>query len=127
MTLAVDLKDVALIAGGGIGAAAAVIHGVLVQNLLVKPRFDSATTHTRPHRRLETMLLHFSTFNWFLGGLAIIAAAGAFDLSVRRAVCVMVACNYLFGAAGNFWATRGRHIGWAVYAVSIALIAMGWR
>jgi hypothetical protein len=33
--------------------------------------------------------------------------------------------SYLYGALGNLWATRGRHVGWVFYAVALVLIAFG--
>jgi hypothetical protein len=37
----------------------------------------------------------------------------------------LVGATYLFGAAGNFWATRGRHPGWMLLALALVLIAFG--
>ena len=74
---------------------------------------------------LVPVLLHFSTFNWFLGGLALIAAAIWFALDARLATGLLVGSSYLFGALGNLWATRGRHPGWLLYAVALILIVFG--
>jgi hypothetical protein len=46
-------------------------------------------------RRLVPPLLHFSTISWFLGGLALIAAAGWFDTDARRATGLFVGSLYL--------------------------------
>jgi hypothetical protein len=68
-------------------------------------------------------LLHFSTIVWFLGGLALIAAAFWFDRDARLATGLFVGSTYLFGALGNLWATRGRHPGWMLMAAALVLIA----
>ena len=78
-----------------------------------------------PLRKLAAGLLQFSTFNWFIGGLALIAAAAWFDSDGRPATGVLVGSSYLFGAIGNFWSTRGRHPGWMLYAVALLLIGFG--
>src|SRR5678815_4959915 len=44
---------------------------------------------------------------------------------IRRIAALLVGSSYLFGAAGNLWATRGRHPGWALYALALVLIAYG--
>jgi hypothetical protein len=33
--------------------------------------------------------------------------------------------SYLYGALGNLWVTRGRHVGWVLYAVALVLIVFG--
>jgi len=71
------------------------------------------------------VLLQFSTFNWFLGGLALIVAANAFNQEAKLATGLLVGSSYLFGALGNLWATRGRHPGWMAYALALVLIVYG--
>ena len=82
---------------------------------------------TGPSKRLVPALLHFSTMIWFLGGVALIAAATAFSRDARIATGVLVGSSYLLGAAINFWATRGRHFGWMLYAAAVVLIVLGLR
>lgn len=118
--------DAALATAGIIGSGVAVVHGVLTQRLFVGP-FEALADKrfAAPIRRLVPLLLHFSTFNWFLGGLALIAAAIGFAPGGRLAICLLVGSSYLFGALGNLWGTRGRHPGWALYAAALILIALG--
>ena len=71
------------------------------------------------------LLLHFSTIVWFLGGLALIAAAIWFDRDARLATGLFVGSTYLFGALGNLWGTRGRHPGWMLMAAALILIVFG--
>jgi hypothetical protein len=86
-------QDAALGLAGVIGSGVAVAHGILTQRLMVRPfeaflLADKRTTTSI--RRLVPGLLHFSTFNWFLGGLALIAAAIWFEQDARLATGLLV-------------------------------------
>jgi hypothetical protein len=121
-------QDAALAMAGIIGAGVAVVHGVLVQRLMVRPFEAFALADRRiagSTRRLVPMLLHFSTIFWFLGGLTLVAAANWFEQDVRLAISLLVGGSYLFGAIGNLWATRGRHPGWMLMAAALLLILLG--
>jgi hypothetical protein len=122
------MEDIALIAAGVIGTCVAVVHGVLTQRLMAAPidalfRQDGRTAPAI--RRLVPLLLHLSTISWFLGGLTLVAAALWFDAGARLATAWFVGSLYLFGAAGNLWGTRGRHPGWLLLALALALIVAG--
>lgn len=124
------MNQTALIAAGVIGSGVAIVHGVLTQRLMVAPidalfRDDGSTAPAI--RRLVPLLLHLSTVSWFLGGLALVAAALWFSDDARLATAWFVGGLYLFGAAGNLWGTRGRHPGWMLLAVALALILAGAR
>jgi hypothetical protein len=113
---------------GVIGSCVAVVHGILVQRLMVRPfeeLFAADARIRRSVRRLVPLLLHFSTVAWFFGGLALIAAASWLDADARLATGLFVGALYLFGAVGNFWATRGRHPGWMLMTAALVLIALG--
>ena len=70
-------------------------------------------------------LLQFSTFNWLVGGVALIAAAIWLGPGARLATACSSAGSYLFAAVGNSWATRGRHPGWMLMAAALFLIVLG--
>jgi hypothetical protein len=124
--MVMDWHDVALGMAGIIGSGVAVVHGVLTQRLMVEPFAQLADGRiAAPIRRLVPLLLQFSTFNWFVGGLALIVAANAFGHQARLATGLLVGSSYLFAALGNFWGTRGRHPGWMLYAVALILIVYG--
>jgi hypothetical protein len=121
-------QNAALAMAGIIGAGVAVVHGVLVQRLMVRPFEAFALADRRiagSTRRLVPLLLHFSTIFWFLGGLALVAAANWFGPDVRLAISLFVGVSYLFGTIGNLWATRGRHPGWMLMAAALVLILLG--
>jgi hypothetical protein len=123
-----DMQNAALAAAGVIGSSVAVLHGVSIQRHMIGPLapvMHATDRISSSGRRLVPLLLHFSTFNWFLGGLALIAAANWFGSEARLATGLLVGSSYLFGALGNFWGTKGRHPGWALYAVVLGLIMFG--
>lgn len=125
-----DWQDGVLCTAGVIGSGVAVAHGILMQRFMIAPlgpllRADDRMTP--PIRRLVPLLLHFSTFNWFLGGLALIVAAIWFGQEARLATGVLVGSSYLFGALGNLWGTRDLHPGWVLYALALGLIVLGLR
>lgn len=121
-------SDVSLVLAGTIGSGVAVVHGVLVERLMVRPfkaAFSGDRAMSRAVKRLVPLLLHFSTVSWFLGGLALIATAMGLGRDARLATATLVGALFLFGAAGNLWATRGRHPGGMLMAAAVALIALG--
>jgi len=121
-----DWHNAALAMAGVIGSGVAVVHGVLTQRLMVGPFERLAGGRVSASiRRLVPGMLHFSTFNWFLGGLALIAVALWLGRDARLAIGLLVGSSYLYGALGNLWATRGRHPGWMLYAVALLLIVYG--
>jgi hypothetical protein len=122
-----SMQDAALMLAGAIGSATALVHGILTQRYMVRPiaALLAEKRMAAPIRRLVPLLLHFSTCAWFLGGLALIAAANGFGNEARLATALFVGSLFLFGAVVNGWATRGRHPGWMLMAAAVALIAFG--
>jgi hypothetical protein len=121
-------QDGALSAAGVIGSGVAVVHGILLQRRMVepiKPLLELGKPMSGSIRRLVPVLLHFSTFNWFLSGIALISAAIWLGPEAKLAIGLLVGSSYLFGAIGNFWGTRGRHPGWVLYGVALALVILG--
>ena len=121
-----DRHEIALVVAGVVGSAGAVVHGVLTQRYLVEPFQERAGGGGSPMvARIGAVLLQFSTFNWFVGGLALIVAACALGREARLAAGLLVGSSYLFAVLGNFWASQGRHPGWMLYAVALGLLAYG--
>jgi hypothetical protein len=126
--MVMNWQNAALTMAGVIGSGVAVVHGILVQRLMVKPFEEFALADGRigaSIRRLVPLLLHFSTISWFLGGLALIAAARWLERDARFTTGVFVGSLYLFGALANLWGTRGPHPGWMLMAIALVLIAFG--
>ena len=119
-------QNAALAMAGIIGAGVAVVHGILVQRYMVRSFEELADKRIAGStRRLVPLLLHFSTISWFLGGLALVAAANWFGQDTRLAISLFVGGGYMFGAVVNLWATRGRHPGWMLMAAALVLIVLG--
>jgi len=121
--MTMNRHDIALVVAGMIGVGVAIVHGVFTQRLLVKPTLELSIP--RLARKLIPGLLQFSTFNWFVSGLALVAVAFAREHETKFAVGVLAASSYLFGALGNLWATRGRHYGWMLYGIAVLAIIYG--
>lgn len=117
--------DAALVTAGIIGCVVAIIHGVLTQRLMVRPVQQLADAQmSTPIRRLVCMLLQFSTYNWFIGGIALIVAP-QLGYEARLVTGLLAGSSYLFGALGNLWGTRRLHPGWVLYSIAVILIAYG--
>lgn len=121
-------QDLALIAAGLIGAVTAVIHGVLTQKFMVVPvdrRLKADAVVSNQIRLLVASLLQYSTFSWLAGGGALIASALFLGPEARLAVSLVVGSGYAYAVIANCWATRGRHPGWMLLAVSVGLMVAG--
>jgi hypothetical protein len=80
-----DSHDAALAIAGVLGSGVAVVHGVLTQRLMVRRlQGPGGAQFPAKIRTLIAALLHFSTYNWFLGELALIFAALAFQREAKR-------------------------------------------
>ena len=94
MEHAMNLHDTALIFAGSLGMIVAIIHGTLMDRLMVQPALKSAPLN-RASMRLLPLLMQFSTVCWFTGGLALIAAPIWFDGSARLTTSVFAGGFYL--------------------------------
>lgn len=122
------LHDVALACAGVLGIGVAVIHGLLTHRHMVTPfaAWAGGSGGLRSSiQKLVPALLQFSTFNWIVGGVAMIVAAIWSDYHGKLITGLLVGSSYLYGALGNAWATGGRHPGWLLYAVALLLIGFG--
>lgn len=82
-------QELALAFAGAIGSFVAIIHGILVERRMVKPLnslLAEKNALTPPLRRVLSPLLHFSTFAWFVGGIALIIAACLDGYGVKLAI-----------------------------------------
>lgn len=121
------MQHVALLLAGMIGGATAIFHGVVTHRLMVRPidrRLVGAPGVSMTIRRIVPPVLHYSTYSWLVGGIALIVVAYSAQPDARRAISLLVGSMFLYGAVANLWATRGRHPGWLLLAVAVALIAV---
>ena len=120
------MQHFALLVAGLIGAATAIFHGIVTQRLMVKPidrRLAAADGVSITIRRIVPPLLHYSTYSWLVGGLALVIAANGAGAETRLWVSLLVGAEFLYAAIANAWATRGRHPGWMLMAAAVGLIA----
>jgi len=121
-----NAHDWALALAGVIGSGVAIVHGILTQRFMVTPFQHLAEGNFgASRRRLVPLLLQFSTFNWFIGGIVLVIAAVFFQRQARLVTGLLVGSSYLFGALGNLWSTRSVHPGWTLYALALCLIGYG--
>src|SRR5262245_3346818 len=119
-----DLHNTALVVAGVVGSTVAIVHGFIMQRLIVRPIHDHGGTAPQHNPEVGGRLLHFTTINWFISGLGLLIATYSFGREARLATEFLVGSSYLFGALVNLWATRGRHVGWVLYAVAVLLSSM---
>ena len=65
------------------------------------------------------------TISWTQGGAILVLVPFLLDQSQRTIAVYMIALVYASGAIANCWATRGRHPGWFLLAVTTVLALMG--
>lgn len=110
-----------LVAGGLLGVAIAIAHGLIGQARIVEPCEGLKGSQAR----VLVAVFHLSTLYWALGGLAVIAAVVIGGTESRNTIVAVVIALYVAGAIANFWATRGRHFGWMLLLTASALLAAG--
>ena len=110
-----NAHDWALALAGVIGSGVAIVHGILTQRLMVTPfQHFAESNFGASTRRLVPLLLQFSTFNWFIGGIVLVIAAVFFQRQARLVTGLLVGSSY-----------RSVHPGWILYALALCLIGFG--
>ena len=117
-------QSVLFIAAGAIGMGVAVLHGVLMQRLMIAPLLAGNDLPARG-RGIFPILMHYSTAVWLLAGAALVWASAALPAEATVVMACTAAVLYSLGAIGNFVGTRGRHFGWIPLTGSVALIVWG--
>lgn len=115
------MQDLALQAAGVLAVGVAVMHGVIAERRV----FPGAHIEPRWTLRLLRMVWQASTVDWIVVGVLLIAAPGLGSPAARQWIVGAAVVIYSFAAAGNAVATRGRHIGWVLMAVVVALALVG--
>ncbi|NWK68948.1 hypothetical protein HWX41_07450 [Bacillus paramycoides] len=123
-----DWSSITLTTAGVIGGSTAVVHGILMKRLIIKPIeavFVADGRISAPLQRLVTLLLHFTTFNWLLSGLSLIAAAIWFEQDARLVMGLLAGSSYLYGTIISLWVIRRLHPSWILMAVALILTILG--
>ena len=121
------MQQAALVAAGIIGAGVAVVHGFLMQRMIIR-RLDSVMASEGipvATRRLVPALLHFSTASWLLSSLLLSAAALWSGHDVIVVASLVAGAAYLYGAVAAAWSIRNWHPSWLLMTLALALIVLG--
>ena len=116
------MRDILLQAAGLAAIVVALIHGWLGEAKI----FARATIEPERLRILIRLVWQASTVAWIGGGVLLMAAPWmASDLARHWIIGTMTAV-FAFGAAGNAFATRGRHYGWLALSAVVVLAVAGY-
>lgn len=123
-----DWHSITLAAAGVIGGGTAIVHGILMKRLIIKPIeavFVANGQISAPIQKLVRLLLHFTTLNWLISGLTLIAAAIWFKQDARLVTGLLAGISFLYGAIISFWVIRRPHPSWILLSVAFLLIVLG--
>ncbi|MGX0967064.1 hypothetical protein AB7M63_007513 [Bradyrhizobium japonicum] len=116
------MRDLLLQCAGGLTIIVALIHGILGETKV----FARARIEPERLRTLIRLVWQASTVAWIGGGVLLIAAPWMESEPARRWIVVTMACVFGFSAVANAWATRGRHFGWMMLSVVVAMAMAGY-
>ena len=116
------MRDILLQCAGVVAIAVALIHGVLGETKV----FVRATIEPPRLRTLIRLVWQAGTVAWIGGGALLIAAPWMASEPARHWIVATMAIVFAFGAFGNAWATRGRHVGWMALSAVVALAVAGY-
>jgi hypothetical protein len=115
------MRDLLVQVAGVLGIAAALVHGYLGETkVFASPRIPAGRA-----RLLLRGVWHCSVVDWTVMGALLILAPTLGSDRARIAIISASAVVYGAAAAGNAWASRGRHFGWALLAVVVGLALAG--
>jgi hypothetical protein len=117
----VAMRNLALQAAGALAILVAVGHGVIAELRV----FAHVRIEPRRSRRLLRMVWQASTVDWIAMGALLIAAPMFGSETARQWVVAAAVVIYGYAAIGNAMATRGRHVGWCLMLLVIALALAG--
>ncbi len=115
------MNDALIVSAGCLGMGIAIIHGRLGETKVVRPVHDLPATS----KRVLRAVMFLSALYWFAGGLLLVIGPVYLTAPEQVFAALAIGAMYLTGAVGNFWATRGRHIGWVLLACAAGLAWTG--
>jgi hypothetical protein len=115
------MRDLALQAAGALAIVTAIMHGAIAELHV----FSNARIEPRGTRRLLRLIWQASTVDWVGIGILLIATPALGSETARRWIIAVAVLVYGYGAIGNAVATRGRHAGWLLMGLVVALALMG--
>ena len=115
------MRDVVLEMAGMLAILVAVTHGVLGETRV----FARAQIEPAWAKRLVYAVWQCSTVAWLAGGVLLCAIPLMSSDPARRWIIAVLIAVYASAAVGNAWASRGRHFGWMLLSVVVALALCG--
>lgn len=115
------MRDLALEAAGGLAIIVAIVHGAIAELQV----FAKARIEPRRTRGLLRMVWQASTIDWIGIGVLLIVAPALGSEPARRWLIALAVVVYGYAAIGNAVASRGRHVGWCLMGVVVALALLG--
>jgi hypothetical protein len=115
------MRDTLLYASGTLGLAAAFVHGLLGETRVF------ARARIEPERlgRLIRGVWHCSVVAWASVAVLLIVAPWMGSQIARHWIVGTAVVVYGFSAIVNAWVMRGRHFGWILLAIIVALALGG--
>ena len=115
------MRDLALQAAGALAILVAIGHGAIGElRVFARARIEPQRT-----RLLLRGIWQASTVAWVAVGVLLIAAPTFGSQAARHWIVAVAVAVYGYAAIGNAVASRGRHIGWGLMAVVVALALIG--
>jgi hypothetical protein len=115
------MRDLFVQAAGVLAIVAALVHGYLGESKI----FAVAQIEPRWASRLMRSLYRCTVLDWVAFGALLILVPAMGSGQARHAIIVASAAVYAAAATGNAWSTRGRHFGWVLMLVVVALALAG--
>ena len=115
------MRDLLLYASGTLGLAAAFVHWFLGETRV----FAHVRIEPERLRMLIRGVWHCSAVAWAGMAVLLIAAPWMDSQMARYWIVGAAVLVYGFGAITNAWVMRGRHFGWALLAIIVALAVAG--
>ncbi len=108
-------------AAGGVAVLAAIVHGVLGETKVF------AKAHIEPARikLLIRLVWQCSAVAWAAIGVLLVVIPYMESEEARHWIIAMAVGTFGFGAGANAWATRGRHFGWMILALTCVFAVAG--
>src|SRR5262245_38221988 len=115
------MRDFFLCASGVVVLAAAFVHGLLGETHV----FARARIEPERLRGLIRLVWQCSAVAWAGVAVLLIAAPWMGSQMARHWIVGTAVVIYGFGAIVNAWVLRGRHFGWILLAIIVALALAG--
>jgi hypothetical protein len=114
------MHDLLVQSAGALALATSIAHGVIGERKV----FARARIEPERLRLLIRLVWQGGTIAWMSLAVLLIATP-RMGAEARTWIIAMSIVTFGLAAAGNAWATRGRHFGWVAMAVVVGLAATG--